>query len=372
MHQIIVVAIPIFALCIGVEFAYGLLRRRNTYGLADTVSSLSQGLISQAVAVCTQLFQIGLYVLALPHLSLFKDNGWWDTPAGWVLAVVLYDLCDYWLHRASHESAIFWAAHVVHHQSEHFNLSTALRQETAYAFLGWMFFMPMALVGVPVEQFGIAGLIVLVYQFWIHTEHIGKLGWIDRVFSTPSNHRVHHAINDQYIDKNYGAILVVWDRLFGTFTPEGERCVYGTRTPFRSWNPIAAVTREYLSLARQVQGAARWGDKWRYVFKAPGWRPPDAPAKAPAAAVPEVGPTLDMSGQVAAGSSFVAVLFACCWFLWRADDMSYAADLVSATGVVFALWIVGLMLGRRLRPLAGLLLCGLGVAATVILTNPLI
>jgi alkylglycerol monooxygenase len=157
------------------------------------------------------------------------------------VAVLLFDFCDYWLHRAGHESAVFWAAHSVHHQSQQFNFSTALRQESMVAFLGWAFYLPMAVVGVPPEQFGIAGLIVLVYQFWIHTEHIGKLGWFDRVFSSPSNHRVHHAVNDGYVDRNYGGMLVVWDRMFGTFAEENERCVYGTRKALASFDPVRAI-----------------------------------------------------------------------------------------------------------------------------------
>ncbi len=288
MHRVIVIAIPVFALLIAAEFVYGLLKGRNTYRLNDTIASLSQGLLSQVVAVCTQLFQIGLYNLAFPHLALFAGASLWDVWPGWLLAIVLYDFCDYGLHRVSHESALFWAAHVVHHQSQCMNLSTALRQESTYALLGWVFYLPLAVLGVPPGLYAVAGLVVLVYQFWIHTEHIGRLGWFDRVFSSPSNHRVHHAVNDRYLDKNYGAILVVWDRLFGSFEPETERCVYGTRDPLNSWNPLWAVAHTYAHLLRKSARAASWTDRLRVLFKGPGWQVPGASRDADAQAfVPE-------------------------------------------------------------------------------------
>ncbi|MBV8467700.1 MAG: sterol desaturase family protein, partial [Burkholderiales bacterium] len=190
MYQIIVFAIPVFALLIAGEFAYGYYKQRNTYRLNDALSSLNQGLLSQMVAVCTQFFQIGLYAGLYELVALYPREAFWGSWYGWLIAIVLFDFCDYWLHRMGHESAIFWAAHVVHHQSQEFNFSTALRQESTVALLGWVFYAPMAIVGVPPEEFAIAGLVVLLYQFWIHTEHVGKLGWFDRVFSSPSNHRV--------------------------------------------------------------------------------------------------------------------------------------------------------------------------------------
>jgi alkylglycerol monooxygenase len=261
VHRLVVLVVPVFALLMACEFAWGWLRRRNSYRFGDTLGSLSQGLLSQALAVCTQLFQIGLYAMVYPLVAVWTRPDFWDGAIGWIVAVLLFDFFDYWLHRAGHESAVFWAAHSVHHQSQHFNFSTALRQESTVAFLGWAFYLPMAVVGVPPEQFGLAGLIVLVYQFWIHTEHIGKLGWFDRVFSSPSNHRVHHAVNDGYLDRNYGGMLVVWDRLFGTFAEEKEPCVYGTRKALASFDPVRAILGPYLPLLRDAWHTRRWRDK---------------------------------------------------------------------------------------------------------------
>ncbi|HZW72519.1 MAG TPA: sterol desaturase family protein, partial [Caldimonas sp.] len=184
------------------------------------------------------------------------------------------------LRRAGHRVALFWAAHVVHHQSEDYNLSTALRQTSSGWLAGWLFYLPMALVGFPPLVFGVVALIDLLYQFWVHTEQIGKLGWFDRWFCAPSNHRVHHAVNDRYLDRNYGGVFIVWDRMFGTYAEEehAEPCVYGTRAPLRSWNPVWANLQVYADLARDASRARRWSDKVRVWSKPPGWRPVDVAA----------------------------------------------------------------------------------------------
>jgi alkylglycerol monooxygenase len=350
MDGLILYALPVFGVLMAVEFAWGLARGRNTYGLADTLASLSQGLLSQVVAACTQLIQIGLYTLAFPWLTLTPHAALWQGAGGLALAVLLYDFCDYWLHRVSHESALFWAAHVVHHQSRRLNLSTALRQESAYALSGWPFFLPMALVGVPPAQFALAGIVVLFYQFWIHTEHVGSLGPLDRWLSTPSNHRVHHATNARYLDRNYGAILVVWDRLFGTFEPESEPCVYGTLAPLAGWDPLHAVSVNYVELWRRVRRVRGWRDRLGVLWRPPAWR---AAAEAPAAAA---APPVER--PVARAQAGVAIalflLSATCTggLLWRADTLGRAALAGVAAGLVAGLWVVGATLDRRLAPWA--------------------
>ena len=198
-----------------------------------------------------------------------------------MLALLFYDLCYYWLHRMGHESAILWAAHVVHHQSQDYNLSTALRQTSSGALLGWLFYVPMALAGVPPEVFAIVALIDLLYQFWVHTEHVPKLGWFDRWFCSPSNHRVHHAVNDEYLDKNYGGVLIIWDRIFGSFKEEAAPCVYGTRSALKSWDPIWANLEVYSAILHDAWHARSWADKLRVFIKPPGWRPADVAARFP-------------------------------------------------------------------------------------------
>lgn len=347
MHVVLLLAVPLFGLCLAVEWWWGRRQQRDTYSLSDTISSLSQGLMSLAVAAVTPLFQSGLYALIQPRIGLVASSAWrhaW----GWMLAIVLYDFCDYWLHRVSHESALFWAAHTVHHQSEHFNLSTALRQESFYAVMGWPFFLPMALLGMPLEQYVGAGLFVLLYQFWIHTEHIGRLGWLDRVFSTPSNHRVHHAVNPRYLDKNYGAVLVLWDRMFGTFEPETEPCVYGTVTPLRSWFPLWAVGQFYAELFQRMRATPRVIDKLRVLIKSPGWMPPGVAVHAPdgdrlqQAPFDPVVPRCDRWRAVLLFAATGAVSG-----LWlAADDLPWLRNLVAACAVAGSLSAVGAMLSR--------------------------
>ena len=221
MGKAIAFATPVFFLLIALELLVARARgMAGAYRLNDAVNSLSLGVMSQVVGLFVRVFNYGVYVLVFEHVALGNWPGeWW----AWALAIVFYDFCYYWNHRLGHESAVFWASHVVHHQSQRYNLSTALRQTSSGAFLGWIFYLPMAVAGVPPAMFAVAAIVDLLYQYWIHTEVIGKLGWFDRWFASPSNHRVHHAVNDRYIDRNYGGIFMAWDHLFGTFVDESER-----------------------------------------------------------------------------------------------------------------------------------------------------
>lgn len=350
MHDILLYALPVFGLLMGAEWAWGRWKGRNSYGLGDTLSSLSQGLLSQAVAVVTPLFQTGIYAGVHARFALLPGT-LWHGALSWVLAVVMYDFCDYWLHRTSHESALFWAAHVVHHQSEHFNLSTALRQESLYPIMGVPFFLPMALLGVPTAHYALAGMVVLLYQFWIHTEHIGRLGWLDGVFSTPSNHRVHHAVNPQYLDRNYGAILVLWDRMFGSFAPEREPCVYGTVKPLASWGPLQAVGQFYAEMGRRMRATPRWVDKLRVVYKSPGWMPPGAELPQVSVqerlAMPRFDPTAPRWARMAAVVVFVVLVAATGVWLWFSDDLDATSNLTAAAALVLGLWAVGALLSTK-------------------------
>jgi len=278
---IITWATPVFFALIALELLVAKLRGRSVYHSSDAINSLGLGVISQIVAVFSKLLTLGIYAWCVQRFALFA------LPASsvwvWITALLLYDFCYYWLHRAGHEVNILWAAHVVHHQSEDYNLSTALRQTGSGVLLGWLFYLPMAILGYPLEVFVVVALIDLLYQFWVHTELVGRLGWFDRVFCSPSNHRAHHAVNDKYLDRNYGGILIVWDRLFGTFIEEDDTDppVYGTRSPLRSWNPLWANAEVYWATAKDAWHARRWGDKLRVWLKPPGWRPADVAERFP-------------------------------------------------------------------------------------------
>jgi alkylglycerol monooxygenase len=362
--QVIVLATPVFLLMIAGEIAWGLARRRNTYRLNDAVNSISLGMLSQVTKVFTRALRVGIYAAVAGSLSLVPPDAaraLWTTWYGWLLALLFYDLCYYWFHRVSHESAVFWASHVVHHQSQDYNLSTALRQPSTDALLGWIFYVPMALAGVPPLVFGTVALVDLLYQFWVHTEHVGKLGWFDRWFCSPSNHRVHHAVNDGYLDRNYGGVLIVWDRLFGSFQEEREPCVYGTRAPLDSWDPLWSNLEVYWALARDSWHARRWSDKLRVWIAPPGWRPADVAArfaKSPfdLRAVRRFDPPVARRVAWFAAVQFVVLLGAVSFFLWQADGMEIAPASVWVAALTAGLWAVGAMVQGRITWLELLLL----------------
>ncbi|WP_199098161.1 sterol desaturase family protein [Dyella sp. ASV21] len=278
---IITWATPVFLVLIALELLWARLRGRTVYHTSDAISSLGLGVISQIVGVFSKILTLGIYAWCAQHLALFTLPA--NNVLVWVTALIAYDFLYYWLHRAGHEVNILWAAHVVHHQSEDYNLSTALRQTGSGVLLGWLFYLPMAVIGYPLEVFVVVALIDLLYQFWVHTELVGRLGWFDRVFCSPSNHRAHHAVNDKYLDKNYGGILILWDRLFGTFVEEDDRDppVFGTRAPLRSWNPLWANAEVYWATFKDAWHARRWRDKLLVWLKPPGWRPADVAARFP-------------------------------------------------------------------------------------------
>jgi alkylglycerol monooxygenase len=357
--QIIVLATPVFLLLIAAELAWGWRRGRNTYRLNDAVGSIALGMLSQVTAVLAPLLRIGLYTVVFEGVAVWRNDAFWTTWSGWLLALVFYDFCYYWLHRAGHEVALLWAAHVVHHQSQDYNLSTALRQTSSGVLLGWVFYVPMAIAGVPPLVFGIVALVDLLYQFWVHTEHVPKLGWFDRWFCSPSNHRVHHAVNDRYLDRNYGGILVVWDRLFGSFQQEEERCVYGTRSPLDSWDPLWANVEVYWALAQDSWRARRWQDKLLVWIKPPGWRPADVAARFPKrpfdmAAVRRFHPPMSPGLSWFGGVQFIALIAGVSLFLWHADSLPRAQALVWVAVLMAGVWALCAALQGRLGILAAL------------------
>ncbi len=344
--QIIVLATPVFLLLIALEWTVGLVRGRNTYRLGDALSSIGLGIISQVLGLFARVFAIGLYTLAFEHLALARLPA--DSPWVWTLALLGYDFLYYWKHRLGHRVAVLWAAHAVHHQSEDYNLSTALRQPASGFLLDWLFYLPLALVGVPPLVLATVALIDLLYQYWVHTQQIGRLGWFDRWFCAPSNHRVHHAVNDRYVDKNYGGILLVWDRLFGSYEAEDPRepCVYGTRAPLHSFDPVWANLQVYGQLGLDSWRARRRNDKLRVWLKPPGWRPADVAARWPRPAfdirtVQRFDPPLGRGAGALAVALFVVVLAGTSALLWNAHRMDSAPKLLAAAAIVLALWVMG-------------------------------
>ncbi len=272
MDDIILMAIPVFFLLIGLEVWIDFRRGTGAYRLSDALSSLSIGGLSQITGFYSAAVVILLYGLVFRSLAITELPS--DDWRVWVAAVLAYDFLYYWKHRCGHEIAILWASHVTHHSSEHYNLTTALRQSSTDFLLGWILYLPMALLGFPTAIFIAAGLINLLYQYWIHTRHIGRLGWFDRIFASPSNHRVHHGQNDYCLDRNYGGILMLWDHLFGSFAAEreDEPIVYGIRGQLASYDPLLANLHVYGDLARQTLRAQNWRERASLLLGPPGGR----------------------------------------------------------------------------------------------------
>jgi sterol desaturase/sphingolipid hydroxylase (fatty acid hydroxylase superfamily) len=276
-------AVPFFLLLIGIEYVWGRLHGSDTYRLNDSVNSLSLGVLSTAIKIVGLNFGGAVFSWVEQHLALTRldmHSAW-----NWIFALLLYDLCYYWFHRISHERTLFWASHVAHHQSEEYNLTTALRQTSTGFLVSWLFYIPCFIAGVPATMFVTVASVHLIYQFWIHTRHIPKLGVLEWFLITASNHRVHHAQNARYVDKNYGGLLIVWDRLFGTFEEEraDEPPVYGILGPLRSWNPLWANLHVYVQMLRDAWYTHAVADKLRVLGARTGWRPADVAQRFPLA-----------------------------------------------------------------------------------------
>ena len=283
MHtsNLIAYVVPVFTLMILCEFIYGYLKKKNNYRLNDTVTSIGLGLMSRYPA----LLGLGVQGLVYAFISKQFNLGLLSSydPYVWVIAFVLYDLSYYWLHRSHHQIKVLWASHVVHHHGEEYNLSTALRQTGTDFLFKWIFYTPMLLLGIPVEIFVTVAALNLIYQFWVHTEHIKRLGILDYILVTPSNHRIHHAQNKEYIDANYGGVFILWDRMFGTFIDERDdlKPIYGTSKPLNSWNPLWANLEVWSEMIKDTWRTKRWRDKIALWFSTPKWRPADVSEKYP-------------------------------------------------------------------------------------------
>jgi alkylglycerol monooxygenase len=277
--SLILYAIPFFLALILIEILAAKKQNKPIYRFHDAVTSLNIGFISETIRSFAKIASIAVYALMVDQVAAFT----WDTQqaAVWIVAFFMYDFFYYWAHRSGHEVNLLWASHVVHHSSEDFNLATAFRQSWTNQFFYWLFYLPMAIVGIPATVFAITALLSAVYQFWVHTQLIGKLGWADRVFVTPANHRVHHGRNPYCVDRNYGGTLIIWDRLFGTFSAErdNEPVVYGTLTPLNSWSPVWGNFKNFVAIFRDALAVSGWRNKLMVVFAPPGWTPENQPQK---------------------------------------------------------------------------------------------
>lgn len=273
--NIIIMAIPLFLLLIVIELVVDHYRGTKYYRFNDFISSLNIGIFSRITGILKSATAFSVYYLLYQHYALFNLE---PSIALWIFVFVGYDLAYYWSHRFNHRISVMWGSHVVHHSGEEYNLTTALRQSGSISLFGWAAYLPLALLGVSPEMVLACGSLNLIYQFWVHTRHIDKMpSWFETIFVTPSHHRVHHALNRDYIDKNYAGVFIVWDKIFNSFQEEKPEIdiVYGVSHQLKSWNPVWANFQVYRDLLVDSFHTKNWSDKFLVWFKPPGWRPND-------------------------------------------------------------------------------------------------
>ena len=269
MPDLIHLAIPAFILLVVAEAIIGAVMRRDLYERKDTAASLTMGIGNVLVSLVSKGLVFAIFTWAHRFAIFAIGYQWW----AWVLAFFADDFSYYWFHRTSHECRFFWASHVVHQSSRRYNLGTALRQTWTGGFFSFVFWLWMPLVGFQPIMIFTMQAISLLYQFWIHTELVRKMGVLELVLNTPSHHRVHHATNPQYIDRNHAGILIIWDRCFGSFEPECEPCIYGLTTNINTYNPLRIALHEWIDIGRDLRRVHGLREKWMIVFGNPGARP---------------------------------------------------------------------------------------------------
>lgn len=306
--KILLIAMPAFLLLVLFEKWYGWYRGKDTVPVSDMISSLSSGITNVTKDV------LGLSVAIISYGWLESKVAIAHVESGWLTYVIAFfalDFAGYWVHRISHEYNFFWNNHIIHHSSEEYNLACALRQSiSSIVRIFAIFLLPAAILGVPPQVIGVVAPLHLFAQFWYHTQHIGKMGFLEQIIVTPSHHRVHHAINPVYLDKNYSQIFIFWDKLFGTFQAERDdvKPVYGVTRPVRTWNPIKINFIHLWLLMKDAWRAQSWWDKLRIWFMPLGWRPEDVAQQYPVYKINDVYHFEKYDSHVTSS------LVAWCWF----------------------------------------------------------
>jgi len=263
-------AIPFFIVTVILEIILTIKIKLDEYEFKDAGTSILMGLGNVFIGLFTKGIVLGVFLFLYQYRFFTIPFAWWS----WLILLFTEDLCYYWFHRISHESRLFWASHVVHHSSQKYNLSTALRQTWSGSFYSFVFWIPLLLIGFHPIMVMTQMAISLIYQYWIHTELIKKMpNWFEAIFNTPSHHRVHHATNPQYLDRNHAGIFIIWDKLFGTFEPEVEKPVYGLVKNIETYNPIKIAFLEWVNMFRDFSfSKTSFLNKVKYLIKPPGWK----------------------------------------------------------------------------------------------------
>jgi alkylglycerol monooxygenase len=280
--NLITLAVPLFLLSMAMEYLFSIRHKQQIYHLNDFANNISCGILEQVSLLPLKGLLLLSYEVLYHQWALFviQPQKFWT----WIVLWVAVDFLYYWFHRASHRNNFLWAGHSVHHQSEQYNLSVALRQGIIQTLCSWVVYLPLAVLGFPTWMFLIISSLNTIYQFWIHTQLIKRLGWFEIFFNTPSHHRVHHGKNSQYIDKNYGGSLIIWDKLFGTFTQETIPAEYGVISPLTSWNPFYANIKVIYETWRHSHYFSSWKERMQAFLMPPEWivkkiEPPPMPSQ---------------------------------------------------------------------------------------------
>jgi len=350
----IALSIPVFFVLIGVELVYARWRGEELYRLNDSVNDLSTGILDQVLGVFTKAITVGIYAAVWDRFRVSEWNA--SSAWTWVICFLGVDFFYYWFHRASHESNLPWGAHIVHHSSEEFNLSVALRQGALQPLFSFPFYLPLAWLGFPPIVFLACSSFDTLYQFWIHTRAISRLGPLEWIFNTPSHHRVHHGCDEKYIDKNYAGTLIIWDRMFGSFQPEEEEPIYGITKPLASWNPLWANVHHYVDLARASRRAPSAGEVLKLWWKGPGWQPAwvkEALYGKPFMSPRTHGPAGKYDARPPAGLQvyllvqFTVTILATVLLLFRAEHLAPSSRAILALSIVWSVVAVGALFDRR-------------------------
>jgi len=347
MNDPIALAVPLFLLAMGAEAVVASFKGRRLYRLTDAITDLSCGITSQVLLIFGTAAQLAIYAWLFEHARLLTLGSGW---VAWLVAFVGVDLAYYAWHRYSHEINFLWASHVVHHQSEDFNLAVALRQSVLTSWTALPFYLPLAIAGVPTLVFAIVHALSMLYQFWIHTELVGRVrGPLDWVLNLPSHHRVHHAVNPEYLDKNYGGTLIVWDRLFGTYAPEIAPPVYGITHPLRSFNPLWAQVHYWFELVAMTRAARGPGEKIRVWLASPAWKPAAfvLPASEPLERRSKYDRELSRSLRLYLTLSYVSVVgVAFCLLMWH-GTLTRSVLFVACAAILGGVVALGGLIERK-------------------------
>lgn len=345
----IIISIPVYFLLIGIELVIQFYSKRKIYRLNDAITNISCGITQQITGAFISVLMIAMYQYVYEYWFFTHIPVTWWSVTVLVLAV---DFCYYWAHRMSHEVNLFWGGHVVHHQSEDYNFSVALRQGSFQGLWTFWFYMPLAFIGFDTVTFLLISALNTVYQFWIHTETIGKLPKpIELIFNTPSHHRVHHGRNPKYIDKNHAGSLIIWDRMFGTFQEEEERPTYGITKPLNTWNPLWANVQHYADMYAQLKKTTGVSNKWNILFNKPGWRPVDQGGMMQVPDVQNLTSKYDTQPAVRLSlyvlAQFALVLVITALYLFQMESLGIGHKVAFSVLIIWSVAQFGLLLDSR-------------------------